>query len=139
MKFNLQHQIEGINFTGSNVEDTIRFYGFIGERQPNMEIDNLIYQNRTMKTVVRENLNTYKITTDPCNECLTTKLTDLYLLSENEMFVSDHNAHNHSYRYLDIPVVVQESPEINYLDILQRKAILTCEIGDRSKNKRTFY
>tara|TARA_R110000772_G_scaffold9622_7_gene31557 strand:+ start:11265 stop:12764 length:1500 start_codon:yes stop_codon:yes gene_type:complete len=139
VKFNLQQEIENINFTGSNIEDTVRFYGFIGERQPNMEIDNLIYQNRGMKTVVRENLNTYKITTDPSGECLLTKLTDLYLLSENELFISDYNAHNHSYKYLDLPVVVQESPEIDYLDILQRKAILTCEVGDRNKNKRTFY
>jgi hypothetical protein len=139
VKFNLQQEIEGINFTGTNIEDTIRFYGFIGERQPNMEIDNLIYQNRGMKTVVRENLNNYKITTDPSGECLITKLTDLYLLSENEMYISDYNAHNHSYKYLDLPVIVQESPEIDYLDILQRKAILTCEVADRSKNKRTFY
>ena len=139
VKFNLQHEIENLNFTGSNIEDTVRFCGFIGERQPNTEIDNLIYQNRGMKTVVRENLNTYKITTDPSNECLITKLTDLYLLSENEMFISDYNAHNHSYKYLDLPVVVQESPEIDYLDIFQRKAILTCEVGDRRKNKRTFY
>lgn len=139
VKLNLQQEIEDINFTGTNIEDTIRFCGFIGERQPNMEIDNLIYQNRGMKTVVRENLNTYKITTDPTGECLTTKLTDLYLLSENEMWISDYNAHNHSYKYLDLPVVVQESPELDYLDILQRKAILTCEVGDRRKNKRTFY
>lgn len=139
VKFNLQQEIEGLNFTGSDVEDTIRFAGFIGERQPNMEIDNLIYQNRNVKTVVRENLNSYQITTDPSGECLITKLTDLYLLSENEMWISDHNAHNHSYKYLDIPTVVSESPEIEYINILQRKAILKCQISDRNKNKRTFY
>lgn len=139
VKFNLQQEIEGINFTNANVEDCIRFNGFIGERQPNTEIDNLIYQNREVKTVVRENLNKYTITTDPSEECLITKLTDLYLLSENEMFISDYNAHNHSYKYLDLPVIVEESPEIDYLDILQRKAKLTCVVGDRRKNKRTFY
>jgi hypothetical protein len=139
VKFNLQQEIEGINFTNANVEDSIRFNGFIGERQPNTEIDNLIYQNREMKTVVRENLNKYTITTDPSEECLITKLSDLYLLSENEMFISDYNAHNHSYKYLDLPVIVEESPEIDYLDILQRKAKLTCVVGDRRKNKRTFY
>jgi hypothetical protein len=106
VKFNLQQEIEGINFTNANVEDCIRFNGFIGERQPNTEIDNLIYQNREVKTVVRENLNKYTITTDPSEECLITKLTDLYLLSENEMFISDYNAHNHSYKYLDLPVIV---------------------------------
>jgi hypothetical protein len=114
VKFNLQQEIEGINFTNANVEDCIRFNGFIGERQPNTEIDNLIYQNREVKTVVRENLNKYTITTDPSEECLITKLTDLYLLSENEMFISDYNAHNHSYKYLDLPVIVEESPEIDY-------------------------
>ena len=46
VKFNLKQAIEGIDFTNSNVEDTLRFNGFIGERQPNMEIDNLIYQGQ---------------------------------------------------------------------------------------------
>lgn len=139
VKFNLNQQVEGINFTGSNVEDTIRFYGFIGERQPNTEIDNLIYQDRTVKSVVRENLDTYIITTDPLQECVIRPLTDLYLLSENELFISDYNAHNHSYRIQDIPVILEESPEIDYLDIWQRRAKLTAKVGLKSKNRRTFY
>jgi len=139
VKFNLKHEIEGINFKDSNVEDSIRFYGFIGDRQPNTEIDNLIYQDRRVRTVVRENLNQYLISTDPCGDELTRRLTDLYLLSENEMWISDYNAHNHSYRYLDIPVIVEESPDIDYLDRWQRKAVLTCKVGDKQKNQRTFY
>jgi hypothetical protein len=139
VKYNLKHEIEGINFTGANVEDSFRFNGFIGRRQPNMEIDNLIYQNREMRTVVRENLNQWSIETDPLEECKISKLTDLILLSENEMWISDHNAHNHSYKILDIPTVVDESPEIDYLDKFQRRAILTCLVGDRNKNKRTYF
>lgn len=139
VKFNLIQAIEGINFTDSNVEDSLRFNGFIGERQPNMEIDNLIYQDRVMKTVTRQNLNEYTITTDPAMEDITKKLVDLYLLSENEMFISDYNISNHSYRYNDLPVIVQNTPEINYIDLHQRKAIVTCVVGDRSKNKRTFF
>lgn len=139
VKYNLKQEIEQIDFTGSNVVDTFRFYGFIGNRQPNMEIDNLIYQNREMKSVVRENLNSYIIETDPLEECQISKLTDLLLLSENEMFISDYNAHNHSYKFLDIPVIVQESPEIDYLDKFQRRAILKCVVGDKFKNKRTYF
>lgn len=137
--YNLQQEIEGINFTGANVEDCIRFYGFIGDRQTNTEIDNLTYQNRSVKTVVRENLDTYIISTDPLRECLVTPMTDLFLLSENEMFISDYNAHNHSYKINDIPVVVEESPEIDYLDRFQRRAVLTCKVGLRKKNRRTHY
>lgn len=136
---NLKQHIEGINFTGSMVEDSVRFNGFIGNRQPNMELDNLIYQNRVVRTVVRENLDTYEIKTDPYTENMLTRLSDLYLLSENDMFISDYNAFNNSYKIQDIPVIVQDSPEIDYLDQFQRKGVLTCTVGLRQKNKKTNY
>jgi hypothetical protein len=139
VKFNLRQEVEGINFTDANVEDTIRFYGFIGERQPKTEIDNLIYQDRTMKSVVRENLDQWSIMTDPLEDCMMYKLTDLYLLSENEMWISDYNIHNHSYRIQDIPVILEESPEIDYLVKYQRKAVLTALVGRKLKNRRTYY
>jgi hypothetical protein len=138
-KFNLKQEVEGINFTGANVEDSIRFRGFIGDRQPNTEIDNLIYQNRAVKTVVRENLESYNITTDPLSDEYIKKFSNLYLLSENELFISDYNAHNADYFINDLPVVVEETPEIDYLDRFQRRAVLTCTVGDRKKNKRTYY
>jgi hypothetical protein len=103
-----------------------------------MEIDNLIYKNREVKKVKRENLNTYEVITDPTCEEHIKKLTDLYLLSENELFISDYNAHNHSYRYQDLPAVVEESPEITYFDFA-RSASLKCIVGDKKKDKRSFY
>jgi len=136
--FNGYHEVEGINFTGSNVESTHRFHGFIGNRQPNTEIDNIIYNNREMKRVIRENLNDYEITTDPEDECIIKPLVDLYLLSENELFISDYNAHNHSYRYLDVPVIVSESASIEYKQF-SRKAVLTCKVADKLKNQRTYF
>lgn len=139
VKFNLKHEIEGIDFTDSDVEDTLRFNGFIGDRQPNMEIDNLVYQDRTIKTVVRENLNTWQIKTDPYTNSILDLMTDLYLLSENELFISDYNQFNHTHGILDLPVIVQESPEIDYLEQYQRKAVLTCTVGDKVVNKRTYY
>jgi len=139
VKFNLKQEIEGLNFTGANVEDSLRFRGFIGDSQPNMEIDNLIYQSRDVKTVVRENLRSFIITTDPSSDEIISKLVELYLLSENELFISDYNAHNHSYKILDLAQVVENSPEIDYLERFQRKAVLTCQVGDRKKDKRTYY
>jgi hypothetical protein len=91
-----------------------------------------------MRRVIRENLNDYEIITDPENECIILPLVDLYLLSENELFISDYNAHNHSYRYLDLPVIVSESASIEY-KTLSRKAVLTCKVSDKFKNKRTYY
>ncbi len=131
-------EIEGIDFTNSAVETSLRFYGMIGQRQPNTEIDNIIYQNREVQSVIRENLNKYTITTDPSKEEIITKLTDLYLLSENELYISDYNAHNHTYKLNDLPAIVEESPEINYYDYA-RDAVLTCLVGDKRKDKRTYY
>jgi hypothetical protein len=92
-----------------------------------------------MKRNLRENLNSYEIITDPADECIIRPLVELYLLSENELYISDYNVHNHSYRYLDLPVIVQESPKIEYPDEFARKASLTCTVGDKFKNKRTYY
>ena len=136
--FNSFQEIEGIDFTDSLVEDSLRFNGFIGNSQPNTEIDNLIYQNREVKKVVRENLKTYELITDPICEEFTKALTDLYLLSENQIFLSDYNAHNHSYRYQDLPAVVENTPEIEYYDF-SRSAKLTCVLGDKFKNKRSYF
>jgi hypothetical protein len=137
-KFSGYHEIEGINFTDSNITSDLRFYGFIGNRQPNMEIDNIIYRNREMKRVIRENLNSYEIITDPSHKCITQPMVDLYLLSENELYISDYNAHAHDYCLYDVPVIVEESPEIEYYEF-SRKAKVTCQVGDKFKNKRTYY
>lgn len=136
--FNSYNEIDQINFTGTNVESSFRFAGYIGNRQPNTEIDNIIYGNREMKRVIRENLNTYEIITDPALECITRPLIELFLLSENELFVSDYNAQNHSYRYNDLPVIVEESANLEYYN-LSRKAKLTCVVSDKYKTKRTYY
>lgn len=136
--FNSFQEIEGIDFTDSLVEDSLRFNGYIGNSQPNTEIDNLIYQNREVKKVVRENLKTYELITDPICEEFTKALTDLYLLSENQIFLSDYNAHNHSYRYQDLPAIVENTPEIEYYDF-SRSAKLTCVLGDKFKNKRSYF
>jgi hypothetical protein len=136
--FNGYQEEEGIDFSGSDVESTFRFHGYIGNRQPNQETDNIIYNNREMKRVIRENLNSYEIITDPSDDCIIRPLVDTYLLSENQLFISDYNAHNPSYRYQDLPVIVSESPSLEYYDF-SRKVKLTCVVSDKFKNKRTYY
>jgi len=136
--FNSYQEIEQIDFTDTNVESTFRFYGYIGNRQPNMEIDNLIYQNREMKKVIRENLNEYEILSDPLCKEFTSRLVDLYLLSENDLYISDYNAHNHDYCIRDRNVIVTESPDIEYFEYA-RDAVVTCKVGDKFKNKRSYF
>lgn len=136
--FNSNQEIDGINFTGANVESTVRFYGFIGNRQPNTEVNNLIYNNREMRSVIRENLNEYEIITDPLCDCLTKQIVDLFLISENELFITDYNSFNHSYRYLDTPVILKETAQFTYND-LSRLASVRAVVSDKFRNQRTFY
>lgn len=136
--FDSNQSIEGINFSGSKVVDTYRFRGWFGDRQPRMEIDNIISADRTVSKVTRENLNEYTLFTNELNEIDIRKLTDLYLLSENQIFVSDFNALNPTYNYLDTPVVVSESPEVKYFEA-SRKSTLSVKFNDKVKNSRSFY
>lgn len=136
--FNGRHEAEGIDFTGSNVVSDLRFFGYIGNRQPNTEINNLLYENREVKRTINENLNQYTLETEPTDECVTKPLIDVFLLSGNELFISDYNAHNHSYKYQDTPVILEESPEVEYYQ-WSRKAKVTATFSDKFKNQRTRY
>lgn len=138
---NLNQTIENINFTGSNVQDCIRFRGQIDKDQPNTEIKNLTYRDRTVKTIVNELLQTYLITTDPYTDEVLNKFEKLYLLSGNEIFLTDHNAHSNSYEILDVPasMIEGESPEREKIEKYSRQQVFTCKLGDRNINKRTFY
>jgi hypothetical protein len=136
--FNSRQTIEDIDFTGSNVVDTFRFEGYFGDRQPQTEIDNVIYTDRKLHKVTRENLNKYTLFTNLLAYNKIQRLVDLYLLSENEMYISDFNALNPSRNYLDFPCIVSESAEIKYFE-RERKSTLTVNFSDKVKNERSFY
>ncbi len=112
--FNQYNNLEKIDFTNSNVIDCVRVQGFFGDRQPNTAIDNLIYNDRVSRNVIRENLNVYTLETDPLEEQYTILIIDLHLLSENEMYISDYNDFNHSWSLLDVPVILKDTPTLDY-------------------------
>ena len=135
---NQYQSIEGIDFTGSKVVDTIRLNGFFGNREPNMVTDNLIYQDRKSYNVQREVLNTYVLNTDPIMEELTEQILDLYLLSECELYISDHNPFNHTTQFKDLPVIVDETPTIEYMEF-SKFAKITAKVSDKEKNNLSKY
>lgn len=136
--FNSNQSIEGIDFTDSKVIDTVRFGGYFGDRQPNTMVDNIIYSDRKMNKVVRENLNKYFLETKSLPINYLENLVDLHLLSENEVYVSDYNFKNPVKYYLDYPCIVSESAEIEYIDATDKPS-LKCTFGDKLKNSRSYY
>jgi hypothetical protein len=127
-----------LDFTNSNVIDIIRFDGYFGDRQPNTFVDNIIYSDRKMNKVTRENLNKYFLETKNLPINYIENLVDLHLLSENEVYVSDYNFKNPVKYYLDYPCIVSESAEIEYIETTDKPS-LKCVFGDKLKNSRSYY
>lgn len=139
--FNLEQMIEGINFKESNVEDSIRFHGQIRKEQPNLKQRNVTQNNRRIEPIISEKYQTYTIETDGYTDPMLSLLEDLFLLSANELFISDYNAHTNSYGILDTEVTMTEedSPEREPDDRFTRQEVLTCVVGNRFRNQRTHY
>lgn len=129
---------EDIDYTGSNIRDCIRFNGFFGDRQPKTEINNLITKGRRVEKVTRENLNEYSLRTDPVDDRYTRRLINFHFLNEDVLLISDHNASNHDYHLFDVPVVLEDTAEVEYL-YRSRTAKLTATFGDRKKLDKSYY
>lgn len=132
--FGGKQSLDGIDTGGSEVEDCLNLPGFFGNRQPKTVIDNVVYSDRSTNRIIRENVNEYTLTTDGVSECISKKLIDLHLLSENETFVSDYNVLNHSYNIYDKPVILSESANVDYVG---RLAKITAKFEDKIKNSIT--
>jgi len=135
--FNTQQAIEGIDFTNSNVVDTINVEGFFGKRDPKMEVRNNVYSNRLTTKVTREYLNSYEFTTNPITRSFSRKLLDLFFISENDIYITDYNTFNHEI-YIEKRLIVEESPTIEYYDFSNLIKII-CKFGDKIKNSRSFH
>jgi hypothetical protein len=132
------NNIENIDFTNSKVQDTLRLNGFFGKREPSFVIDNLVYQDRKSYNVQREIINNYTLFTDPIKQKYADKIVDLYLLSEFELYASDHNPFNFSSEFKDTELVVEESPTLEYIDFTNFVKI-TAKLQDKKKDKLTKY
>lgn len=135
---NQMHKIENIDFTNSKVQDTMRLKGFFGNREPDMIIDNLVYQDRKSYNVQREIINNYTLFTDPIKQSYADDIIDLYLLSEFELYISDHNPFNFTTEFKDLAVIVEESPALEYLDFTNYVKI-TAKLQEKKKDKITKY
>lgn len=138
VEVNQYYSIEDIDFTETKIVDTLRFGGFFGNMIPNMQIDNLIYENRRFENVQRERIGVYELRTDPIEFKYSDLLLDFYFLAENKIWVSDHNDFNHSYFYKDKELIVNESPEVDYKEF-SKLATITCKLTDKVRNNLAKY
>jgi len=136
-EFNSYNLENDFDFTGSNAVDDLRFDGYFGLMKPNTEVNNLINKGRKVVKVTREHVKSYELIAEPLGSCQSKVLLNMHLLNEDGCFITDHNAINHSYQYLDFPCVV-ESVDTEYPQNA-RKMKLTATFGDRVKKSKSMY
>ena len=129
---------ENIDFTDSDFKDSIRVPGFFGRRDPTFEEDNLIDRNYQKRQISMKQTNEYKFQTNLIPECVTSLIYDFLLFSQ-DIRVNDYNLNNHSYKYKDFLVKLENNEGTRYL-VKSRKASLNLVFSDKyiNNNKRNY-
>ena len=110
--FNDANIREQINFTNAEVQDCIVIDGDIEEYQPNTQINNLVKANFEQVKVKRENRTLWTVNINFADFCHMKRLTDLHLVGENQMFVSDFRKDAFDKTLLDKAVILNESANL---------------------------
>ena len=91
-----------------------------------------------VEKVTRENLNKYYLKTDPIDIAITRRLIDFHFLNEDKLLITDHNNSNHDYLIFDLPVSLEETSEMEYME-RSRLAKLSATFGDRKKLDKSYF
>jgi hypothetical protein len=124
---------ENVNFKGSGFKTTLRVRGFFGNNKPEFEQDNVTRRDYYTEQVSFSQSNKYIFQGQLLPECVT---TDFYwMLKGNDIFCSDYNINNHSYKYEVLPVIVDNSDGEAYFPT-SRDINLNFTFRDRYNNNR---
>jgi hypothetical protein len=135
--FNDVNSSIGIDFTNAFVKDTLRLKGKFGFWNPLTEVDNIQYTDAERTKVKREDVTEYELRIDLHTECYIERLR-FHLLSENACYITDHNADNYTYSYLDFPVIVKEGFNPTWIEGT-REVKGVAKFQEKQKLTRTHY
>jgi hypothetical protein len=121
------------DYSGLQWVDQMRLKGFFGNRTPEYERDSIKYQNRNVKQIRDELINSYKFQSGNVPSCVTKRLIDYHFLAD-EIYISDYNSNNHDYELKSVAVIPEGNDEVDYTSY-SRGAILNYTLKDRVQNK----
>lgn len=124
----------GVDFKNSEFETSIRTFGFFGRRNPKYKQDNLVKRNYDTVQISMSQENEYEMQTGLIPECITTEIYD-FILFGNELFASDYNLINHSYKFRLHEVELDKNKGGKYYTT-NRDSRINVTFKDRVKNKR---
>lgn len=124
----------GVNFKDTGYKTTLRIPGFFGKRDPKYIQDNVVKRDYSIEQISMSQENEYSLTVGKMPVCITDELYD-FMLFGDDLWISDYNKHNHSYKYSVFNVELKDSKGAKYYENL-RKASGSLTFTDRKKNNK---
>ncbi len=124
----------GVDFKGTNFATTLRMGGYFGNRSPKYTQDNLVKRSYKVVQVSMSSEDEYEFQTHLLPECITEQIYDFHLFAD-EIFISDYNKANHSYKYLRFGVEFNGNKGEKYY-VNSRVSRVHLTFKERIRNKR---
>lgn len=129
----------GVDFKGSDFETSLRVPGYFGNAQDEITQNNVVFSSKKglklfESQITMSNDPVYTFQANNIPECISRQIREL-LIFGNEIFISDYNTNNHSYRYELTPVVL-DGIESNDYPVIGRGVSIAMTFKNRSKNNR---
>jgi hypothetical protein len=122
------------DFKGTNYKTSVRLRGYFGRNERTFEQDNIAQRDYNLIQNTMSSKSSYQFQGLQIPECITVDLWN-FILFGNELFVSDYNKNNHSYKYELIPVILEDNSGTEFF-VLDRAVNVNLKFSDRRENNR---
>ena len=122
------------DFNGTGYKTSLRLRGYFGRNERTFEQDNIAQRDYNLIQNTMSLKSNYQFQGLQIPECITVELWN-FVLFGNELFISDYNKNNHSYKYELTPVVLEDNTGTEFF-VLDRAVNINLKFTDRRENNR---
>lgn len=122
------------DFKGSLYKTSVRLRGYFGRNERTFEQDNIAQRDYNLIQNTMSSKSSYQFQGLQIPECITVDLWN-FVLFGNELFISDYNKNNHSYKYELIPVVLEDNSGTEFF-VQDRAVNVNLKFTDKKQNHR---
>ena len=122
------------DFKNSGYKTSMRLRGFFGRAEYSYEQDNLAKRDYSYMQNTMSSKREYKFQGLQLPECITDELFN-FMLFGAELFISDYNGNNHSYKYELVPVKLEGNAGTEFF-VTDRGVNVNLTFSDRTENDR---
>ena len=122
------------DFLNSGYTTSLRVRGYFGNPEYSYEQDNIAQRDYSFKQNTMSSKREYKYQALQLPECITDEMFN-FILFGKELFISDYNGNNHSYKYELVPVKLEGNTGTEYF-VTDRGVNVNLTFSDRTEDDR---